>query len=106
MFCRVVLPSVLGVFTLTVLPLGSGVSVLIVVFYSGFGFCVGLRRALCMGGTYQQGWDDCLDAVTSILSQVESLVEAKKKVGQVQVLVKAKKFEQIKTELGVIGDLF
>ncbi len=59
-----------------------------------------------MGGTYQQGWDDCLDAVTSILSQVESLVEAKKKVGQVQVLVKAKKFEQIKTELGVIGDLF
>ncbi len=59
-----------------------------------------------MGGTYQQGWDDCLDAVTSILTEVESLDEAKKKVGQVQVLVKAKKFEQIKNELGVLGDLF
>jgi hypothetical protein len=59
-----------------------------------------------MGGTYQQGWDDCLDAVTSILCEVESLEKARRKVGQIQVLVKAKKFEQIKTELGVIGDLF
>lgn len=59
-----------------------------------------------MGGTYQQGWDDCLDAVTSILSEVKSLDEAKKKVGQVQVLVKHRKFEQIRIELGVLGDLF
>ncbi len=59
-----------------------------------------------MGGTYQQGWDDCLDAVVSILSEAESLDEARKRVVQVQVLVKAKKFEQIRAELGVIGDLF
>ena len=59
-----------------------------------------------MGGSYQQGWDDCLDAVASILSEVKNLDEAKDKVGAVQVLVKAKKFEQIKIELGVLGDLF
>jgi hypothetical protein len=59
-----------------------------------------------MGGTYQQGWDDCLDAVLSILNDAESIDKARKKVEQLQVLVKAKKFEQIKAELGVIGDLF
>jgi len=59
-----------------------------------------------MGGSYQQGWDDCLDAVLSILAQAKSLKEAKKKVEGVQVLIKAKKFEQIRSELGVLGDLF
>lgn len=59
-----------------------------------------------MGGSYQQGWDDCLDAVVSILNEAASLDEARRRVSQVQVLVKAKKFEQIRTELGVVGDLF
>lgn len=59
-----------------------------------------------LAGSYQQGWDDCLDAVLNILDKVESVEEAKKKIEDVQVLVKAKKFEQIKMELGVIGDLF
>jgi len=59
-----------------------------------------------MGGSYQQGWDDCLDAVLSILNEAKSVDEAKKKVEQVQVLVKAKKFEQIRIELGVLPDLF
>jgi hypothetical protein len=59
-----------------------------------------------VGGTYQQGWDDCLDAVLSILGQAGSLKEATKRVEDVQVLVKAKKFEQIKSELGVLTDLF
>jgi hypothetical protein len=59
-----------------------------------------------MGGSYQQGWDDCLDAVLSILNEAKSVDEAKKKVEQVQVLVKAKKFEQIRVELGVLPDLF
>lgn len=59
-----------------------------------------------MGGAYQQGWDDCLDAIVSILREVESLEVAKEKVEQVQVLVKAKKFEQIRAELGVIDNLF
>ena len=59
-----------------------------------------------MGRTYEDGWDDCLDAVRSILDNVETVEEAKKKVEAVQVLVKAKRFEQIKYELGVVGDLF
>lgn len=59
-----------------------------------------------MGGSYQQGWDDCLDAVVCILNESTSLDEARRRVSQVQVLVKAKKFEQIRTELGVVGDLF
>lgn len=59
-----------------------------------------------MGGSYQQGWDDCLDAVLSVLDKSKSLREARRRVKDVQVLVKAKKFEQIRTELGVLGDLF
>ena len=59
-----------------------------------------------MGGSYQQGWDDCLDAVLSILDKAENVEEAKKKIQDVQVLVKARKFEQIKFELGVVDDLF
>jgi hypothetical protein len=59
-----------------------------------------------LGGTYQQGWDDCLDAVLSILDRAKDVKEAKKKIESVQVLVKAKKFEQIRSELGVLSDLF
>ena len=59
-----------------------------------------------MGGSYQQGWDDCLDAVLSILNKAKDVEEVKKKIQDLQVLVKAKKFEQIKVELGVLSDLF
>jgi len=59
-----------------------------------------------MGGSYQQGWDDCLDAVLSILQRAKDVKEAAKKIENLQILVKAKKFEQIRNELGVIGDLF
>jgi hypothetical protein len=59
-----------------------------------------------MGGSYQQGWDDCLDAVLSILQRSKDVKEAMKKIENLQVLVKAKKFEQIRNELGVVGELF
>lgn len=59
-----------------------------------------------MGGSYQQGWDDCLDAVLSILQKAKDVKEAAKKIESVQVLVKAKKFEQIRNELDVLTDLF
>lgn len=59
-----------------------------------------------MGGSYQQGWDDCLDAVLSILQKAKDVKEAIKKIESVQILVKAKKFEQIRNELGVVGELF
>lgn len=56
--------------------------------------------------SYEQGWDDCLDFVLAILGSAESITVAKDKVESLQVMVKAKKFEQIKSEFGVIGDLF
>ena len=59
-----------------------------------------------LGESYQQGWDDCLDAVLSILQRAKDVKEAAKKIQDIQVLVKAKKFEQIRNELGVVGDLF
>jgi len=59
-----------------------------------------------MGGSYQQGWDDCLDAVLSILQKAKDVKEAMKKIESIQVLVKAKKFEQIRNELGVVDELF
>ena len=59
-----------------------------------------------MGGSYQQGWDDCLDAVLSILQKAKDTKEAMKKIESIQVLVKAKKFEQIRNELGVFDELF
>ena len=33
-----------------------------------------------MGGSYQQGWDDCLDALLSILDKAESIEEARVRV--------------------------
>ena len=59
-----------------------------------------------MGGSYQQGWDDCLDAVLSILQKAKDTKEAMKKIESIQVLIKAKKFEQIRNELGVFDELF
>jgi hypothetical protein len=53
-------------------------------------------------GTYQQSWDDCLDAVVSILQKAKDFNEAIMRVDKLHVLVRAKKFEQIKSELGVI----
>jgi hypothetical protein len=56
-----------------------------------------------MGGSYQQDWDDCLDTVLRVLQRAKDMKYATKKVEDLQVLVKTKKFEQIKSELGVIG---
>ena len=52
------------------------------------------------------GWDDCLDAVRYILGEAKDLEDAKQKIEGLQVLVKAKKFEAIKVEFGVIDGLF
>jgi hypothetical protein len=59
-----------------------------------------------VSGDYARGWDDCLDAILEILNHCKDIEEAKRKASDVQVLVKAKKFEQIRQELGVIGGLF
>ena len=55
---------------------------------------------------YARGWDDCLDAVLTILQRVKDLKEAANKVEGLQVLVKSKKFEKIRLELGVVDELF
>jgi hypothetical protein len=36
-------------------------------------------ESVAVGGTYQQGWDDCLDAVLSILQKAKDLREAVKR---------------------------
>jgi len=50
---------------------------------------------------YARGWDDCLEAVQKILEESESVAEIKRKIENLQVLVKNKKFERIRDELGV-----
>jgi hypothetical protein len=55
---------------------------------------------------YARGWDDCLDAVLTILQRVKDLKEAANKVEGLQVLVKSKKFEKVRLELGVVDELF
>lgn len=54
---------------------------------------------------YARGWDDCLEAVNIILDRTKSMEEVRRKIKQLQGLVKEKKFEKIKYELGAI-DLF
>jgi len=56
--------------------------------------------------SYQDGWDDCLDVMASIIHKVDSLEKLKEKVEYLHVLVKEKKFDKIKTELGILQRLF
>lgn len=50
---------------------------------------------------YARGWDDCLEAVQKILEESEGIAEVRKKIENLQRLVKDKKFERIRDELGV-----
>lgn len=52
---------------------------------------------------YARGWDDCLEAMETILVQARTVGEAKSKVRKLQELVKDKKFEKIKYDLGIFG---
>jgi hypothetical protein len=70
---------------------------------SGILLCEGISL---MSRTYEDGWDDCLDAVLTILDRAKSFEEAKEKIKGVQVLVKSKRFEKIRSQLGVLFDLF
>jgi hypothetical protein len=49
-----------------------------------------------------RGWDDCVDAVLEVLTKCKDVEMAKRRAADLQVLVKAKKFEQTRQELGVI----
>jgi hypothetical protein len=50
---------------------------------------------------YARGWDDCLEAVQKILEESEGIAEVRRKIENLQRLVKDKKFERIRDELGV-----
>ncbi len=52
---------------------------------------------------YARGWGDCLEAMEKILENVKSVRDAKAKVSKLQELVKDKKFEKIKYDLGIFG---
>jgi tetrahydromethanopterin S-methyltransferase subunit G len=54
---------------------------------------------------YADGWDDCLDTIAAIISKAENLDEVKRKIEYLRDLVKEKKFERIKRDLGIIGEL-
>jgi hypothetical protein len=56
-----------------------------------------------IGDVYYSGLDDCLDTILSMLSESKSLDEVKLKVEHMQILVKGKKFENLRRDLGVIG---
>ncbi|MCW4018015.1 MAG: hypothetical protein NWF00_04965 [Candidatus Bathyarchaeota archaeon] len=55
---------------------------------------------------YEQGWDDCLDEVLHILGSTNDVEKAKAAVESLQLAVKSKKRERIRSELGVFGGLF
>lgn len=56
---------------------------------------------------YARGWDDCLEAVKKMLtvemSKSGSLHNMFEKVEELHELIKGKKFEKIRDELGVFG---
>lgn len=56
-----------------------------------------------VGAAYYDGFDDCLDVVLSILADSSSLGDVLQKVEHTQVLVKGKKLEDLRRDLGVIG---
>jgi len=55
--------------------------------------------------SYTDGWDDCLDTVAAILSKAKTIEEVRNKIEYLRDLVKEKKFEKIKRELGIFGPL-
>jgi len=55
---------------------------------------------------YARGWDDCLDVVVCILKESNSIEKALERIEYLRSLVKEKKFERIKMELGVLRDVF
>lgn len=52
---------------------------------------------------YVRGWDDCLEAISAMIMQANSIDEAKGKIEQLRVLIRQNKFEKIRYELGAFG---
>jgi len=58
-----------------------------------------------LDASYVRGWDDCLEAISSILSKVKNVGEMKQKIDKLRELIKDDKFERIRYELGAF-DIF
>lgn len=52
---------------------------------------------------YVRGWDDCLEAVSAAINDVEDIDVAKKKIQKVRDMIRQNKFEKIRVELGAFG---
>lgn len=52
---------------------------------------------------YVRGWDDCLEAISSMIAQTNDVEEAKKKIEKLKDLIRQNKFEKIRVELGAFG---
>ena len=55
---------------------------------------------------YYRGMDDCLDTIVSMIGDAKNVKDLRDKVAEMQMLVKAKKLEALKGDLGVVGKLF
>jgi translation elongation factor EF-4 len=52
---------------------------------------------------YVRGWQDCLDALDTIIEKAKTLQEVKEKIERLQELIRKNKFEKIRYELGAYG---
>ncbi len=52
---------------------------------------------------YVRGWDDCLEAISTMIEEAQSVDEAKKKIEKLKDLIRQNKFEKIRYELGAFG---
>ena len=60
-------------------------------------FC---RRGLALtDALYIRGWEDCLEAIATIVDK-GSVPNVRKKISELQKLVRENKFERIRNELG------
>jgi len=65
-----------------------------------------LRGKIMVGSDYARGWEDCLDVLANIVHKTKSVDDIKEKIGYLQVLVKERKFEKIREQLGILGRFF
>ena len=59
-----------------------------------------------INATYHQGWDDCLDAILSMISSEKEANSLRDKIESLQIIVKARKFERFRSEFKIIDSLF
>jgi len=59
--------------------------------------------AKLVDAAYVRGWDDCLEAIETIIEKNENVGKVKAKIQELRVLVRENKFERIRYELGAFN---